>query len=157
MAGAVIKAFEKAGLEYIEGVYTGPARDLNGTRYEYAGVVSETAAITPAGTLLNIDSITTAVLNDDDTLVISCKDGSIIELPPARLSDEMRLRIRNISRGVSAVYKMPKSDSELNDLFPLVFPDYKQKMHYDLLRERERIDLSIFLYGCFKLRNSCSP
>lgn len=138
-----ISAFEKAGLELIDGVYTGPARDLVGTRYEYAGIVSETAAITPSGTLLNIDSITVAVLNDDDTLVVSCKDGTVIELQPARLSDEMRLRIRNISKGVTAVYKMPKSDSELNDLFPLIFPDYKQKMCYDLLRERERIDLSM--------------
>ena len=39
--------------------------------------------------------------------------------------------------------RMPKTDSELNDLFPVMYPDYKSKFIYDVLREREMIDISL--------------
>ena len=138
-----IKAFEKAGLELKDGIYLGPARDLKGTRYEYVGLVSDTLAITPSGHIFDPSAVTLAVLNDDDTLAVSITGGSVTMVPPEHFSDEMKLRLRNISRDINAVYRMPKSDSELADLFPLVFPDYKKRMHYDVLRERERIDLSM--------------
>ena len=38
---------------------------------------------------------------------------------------------------------MPKTDSELNDLFPVMYPEYKEKLIYDVLREREMVDISI--------------
>lgn len=48
--------------------------------------------------------------------------------------------------GVTDTYNisMPKTDSELNDLFPRLYPDYKTKLVYDVLREREMVDMSIF-------------
>lgn len=138
-----INAFDKAGLELTDGVYYGPARDLRGKRYEYAGLLSDNAAITPAGAILDPTKIVLATLNDDDTLTITSVSGEIRDIPPERFSDEMKLRLRNISRDINAVYRMPRSDSELNDLFPLLFPDYQRRMCYDVLRERERIDLSM--------------
>jgi hypothetical protein len=39
---------------------------------------------------------------------------------------------------------MPKTDSDLNDLFPRLYPDYKSKLIYDVLREREMVDPSLF-------------
>ena len=143
MAGSRIKAFDNAGLEFADGVYKGPARDLMGTRYEYAGILSDDAAITPGGAIFNPAAVVKAVLNDDDSLTLSMPDGELMDITPERFSDEMRLRLKNISRAVNAIYKMPRSDSELNDLFPLLFPDYRKRMCYDTLRERERIDLSM--------------
>lgn len=143
MAGVSVKALEKAGLEDVEGVYTGPARDLTGTRWEYVGILSQKAAITPAGQSVALEDITVAILNDDDTLIINTSAGDIITISPDRFTNEMRQRIHNIYKGVVAAYVMPKSDSELKDLFPLLFPDYRGKMYYDELRERERIDLSM--------------
>lgn len=138
-----IRALEKAGLELTDGVYLGPARDLMGKRYEYAGLLSDSAAVTPAGTIFDPSWINVAVLNEDDTLVMTCADGTVITVEPETFSSDMRLRLRNISRDVNAVYTMPKSDSELNDIFPLAFPDYRSRMYYDLLREREVIDLAM--------------
>ena len=116
MAGSRIKAFDNAGLEFADGVYKGPARDLMGTRYEYAGILSDDAAITPGGAIFNPAAVVKAVLNDDDSLTLSMPDGELMDITPERFSDEMRLRLKNISRAVNAIYKMPRSDSELNDL-----------------------------------------
>ncbi len=144
MAGPiVIKAFEKAGLELRDGIYIGPARDLDGTRWDYAGILSDKTAITPSGLSIDTSAISSAVLNDDDTLAITYKTGAIMVVEPRQFSNDMRLRLCNISRDINAVYTMPRSDSELNDLFPLLFPNYRFKMCYDILRERERIDLSL--------------
>lgn len=140
---AVIKAFEKAGLELKDGVYYGPARDMFGSRWEYAGIISGTAALTPDGHPLVIDDLSLAVLNDDDSLAVVLPTGETIVLDPGHFSEDLKLRFRNISKDVNAVYTMPRSDSELNDLFPLIYPDYHGKMYYDELRERERIDLSM--------------
>lgn len=132
-----------AGLDLKDGIFLGPATNMLGTRFEYLGLIYDDLAITPAGETLDPNQVTLAELDDDNTLTISYSDGSLISVPPSNFSDEMRVRLRNISSSTNAVYLMPKSDSELNDLFILVFPEYRKKMYYDLLRERERIDLSL--------------
>lgn len=40
--------------------------------------------------------------------------------------------------------QMPKTDSELTDIFPILYPDYQTKLFYDVMMEREVVDLSIF-------------
>ena len=40
--------------------------------------------------------------------------------------------------------KMPKTDSELNDVFPILYPDYQKKLFYDIMMEREIVDMSLF-------------
>ena len=39
---------------------------------------------------------------------------------------------------------MPKTDSELNDLFETLYPDYKTKLYYDVLSETKMYDPSLF-------------
>ena len=40
--------------------------------------------------------------------------------------------------------QMPKTDSELTDIFPILYPDYQAKLFYDTMMEREIVDISIF-------------
>ena len=48
------------------------------------------------------------------------------------------------SRNPSPGLRMPKTDSELADLFPILYPDYTSKLFYDTMMEREIIDISLF-------------
>lgn len=132
-----------AGLECLNGIYTGPAHNLLGDRWEYIGILSPNKGISPGGETVDLDRITSAVLNDDSNLAVIFSDGRSLFIPPDRFTDDMRNRIRDFEYRVTATYAMPQSDSELKDLFPLLYPTYSSKMYYDELRERERIDLSL--------------
>lgn len=46
--------------------------------------------------------------------------------------------------GEIPMYVMPLTISALNDAFPVIYPDYKQMLYYDELREREMVDMRMF-------------
>ena len=142
LSAKATEMFKKAGVTAVDGILAGPSIDLRGTRKEYLGILSTTEAVSADGLTVDLTDIRSVILNDDGTLVIirESKNPPIV-VNPGTFSMELRLRLSNIDRSISASYKMPKTDSELNDLFTLLYPGYRNRMYYDVLRERERIDL----------------
>ena len=116
-------------------VYTEPEE---GVGYEFFRLVGD--IIKPImGAEMNISAVETMTLDDiGSTLVIDTIGDKTIPL---------RGRVRvgpSPDRKRSTSVKMPKTDSELNDLFPVLYPDYSSKLFYDIMMEREVVDLSIF-------------
>ena len=118
--------------------YTSPAGD-DARQYYFCIERSGKYLILAGGIQLSLSSISRMKINSTtfDLLVqagsirynVACQEIPILPQGPETTS-----------------YKkcpMPKTDSELNDIFPELYPGYQEKLIYDVLREREMVDLSI--------------
>ena len=81
----------------------------------------ETMSVDIAKSAFTIDTI------GDKTIQIR---GAVIDPPSAQAP--------------SRAMRMPKTDSELADVFSILYPDYPEKLFYDVMMEREIVDLSLF-------------
>lgn len=118
----------------------------NSTDTEFMAFVSEESIISCYDQSYSLSGLLGAELDDQwAVLSLSFDDGSTVFLQAGTFSDTQRSLIGLPSRASAAKsFKMPKTISELNDMFPLLFPEYKAKMYYDVMRERECVDPSLF-------------
>ena len=58
--------------------------------------------------------------------------------------EEYKVRGKRLMKGTDITISMPKMDSELADIFDMIYPEYREKLFYDILLEREIVDLSLF-------------
>ena len=146
LSAKTTQLLERAGFAFENGVVVGPFMKLNEPRPEYILPFSATIGKVHDGRSVELDHITDVVRNGDDgTMVIMYDDGSIpFVISPGRFSAADRVRAAENAMANTPSYRMPKTDSQLNDLFQVLYPDYKEKMYYDILRERECIDISLF-------------
>lgn len=114
---------------------------------EYLGFINGNNAITVENNMMDLSSISGATLDDatGDLHLVAANDKHTT-VPRGKFTQMQKayLGIEETSLDETPKYRMPKTDSELNDMFPVLFPDYKAKMYYDVMRERECIDLSMF-------------
>lgn len=108
--------------------------------------VGDVFAITPDGTIFdlqgreaNIGDIKFISVNDK-SLSIEYYDGAVSILEAGRFSPTLMSRLAKNS----VAKKMPKTDSALADVFEELYPDYRSKMYYDVMMEREMYDPSMF-------------
>lgn len=92
------------------------------------------------GNEMKISSVESIYLDDSGTVLIVETIGD--KTIPIR--GRVRGSVQASRSGNRSSIKMPKTDSELNDLFPILYPDYTSKLFYDIMMEREIVDVSLF-------------
>ena len=103
-------------------------------------------AFTNANTIMSVDGAEADIGNisnvsvNEKSVELFYLDGTSDVFSAGRFDPVSISRIAADSR----VKRMPKTDSALDDAFPILYPDYRRKMYYDVIMEREMYDPSLF-------------
>lgn len=120
------------------GFLVNPDKDLlykvQGDTYRFLSFFNESTLRVKSGRL-EISSIEAVDFDPDTrTLMISTYGDKEFNIVGKKVTDAPK--VDKIA--------MPKTDSELTDLFPVMYPDYQAKLFYDVMMEREVVDISLF-------------
>ncbi|MBS7383293.1 MAG: hypothetical protein KIG18_06245, partial [Candidatus Methanomethylophilaceae archaeon] len=103
-------------------------------------------AFTNANTIMSVDGAEVEIGNishvsvNEKSVELFYLDGTSDVFPAGRFDAVSISRIAADAR----IKRMPRTDSALDDAFPILYPDYRHKMYYDVIMEREMYDPSLF-------------
>lgn len=114
-------------------MYSAPDK---GVPVKYLNIAGDTLSLSGGGTV-KISAIEDISVNIDRAVLT-------IETIGDKTIDVRGVVMDTSSKRSSSNMRMPKTDSELADVFPILYPDYMTKLFYDTMMEREIIDISLF-------------
>lgn len=109
--------------------------ERGGLQYMFVG---GTDVQLPDGTVVPIDLITEASVSEmDGTLTLSTETEAYV-------TGGGRMSASDVT--VPSARPMPKTTAELNDVFAELYPDYQEQLYYDVLNERDMVDMAMLDY-----------
>lgn len=109
-------------------------------KWGYAG---HDGIMTCAGNLVKWSDMESFSMTSDDMLIANMSDGSATRIPPASSgyeSSDFRITDDEVLTGLT----FPQSLMTYSDIFSVIYPNCEECLYYDVLMEREMVDMAMF-------------